>query len=502
MNISQLHAGNITTSHSARPWAQYTLFALAAILLVRLVSLYFNTTELFFDEAQYWLWGKEPAFGYFSKPPVLGWTIAVFTAACGSDSEFCIRLPSPIIHTGTALLIFLGAARLFDQRTGFWSAITFVTLPGITLSSTLISTDVPLLFFWAGALWAFLRLSDKACWQNVLLLGFFLGAGLMSKYAMAYFFLCTVLFALFEKSARQTVFSRHFLAATLLALLVLTPNLLWNFQNSFITAAHTGDNIGWSNGLRFPGNGAEFLGSQFGVFGPILFAFYLIALVRFWREGWDSSQKFLVLFSLPVFLLIAFQGFINKAYANWAAVTYIAASILIADILVNRVPAIWNKISLTIHLFLFAGLSVAVAFSTPGLLTLPNGAEPFTRLQGARAMARATGKQLDSGSYVAVVGPYRNITAQLVYYLRERPQKVFAFSQNGRPNDHYELTRPYRGTPNGPLLLVSASEDVSQYLPYFSEITPVTKVEISSGNVRRLWFFKLQNYNPNGRLKK
>jgi len=502
LNISKLNARTIANSHSDRPWALYTFVALATILIIRLISLYFNNTELFFDEAQYWLWGKEPAFGYFSKPPVLGWIIGVFTAVCGSDTEFCIRLPSPIIHTGTALLIYLAAERLFDQRTGFWSAITFVILPGITLSSTLISTDVPLLFFWAGALWAFLRLRDEANWQNTILLGLFLGAGLMSKYAMAYFLLCAVLHAVFYKPVRSTVFSKFFLAATIVAVLLLSPNLVWNFQNDFITAAHTGDNIGWDNGLRFPGNGAEFLGSQFGVFGPILFAFYLIAIVRFWREGWDNSQKLLVLFSLPVLLLIAFQGFINKAYANWAAVTYVAASILIADILVNRVPAVWNKISLAIHLFLFGGLSVAVAFSAPGILTLPGGAEPFARLQGARAMAQATGRQLDAGAYVAVIGPYRNITAQLVYYLRDRPEKVFAFNQGAAPNDHYELTRPYRGKPDGSVLLVSTSQDISQYEPFFKVITPIASTDVKFGNVRKLWFFKLQGLstkNNNGR---
>jgi hypothetical protein len=42
--------------------------ALAGLLALRIVGLWFNQTDLFFDEAQYWSWGKEPAFGYYSKP--------------------------------------------------------------------------------------------------------------------------------------------------------------------------------------------------------------------------------------------------------------------------------------------------------------------------------------------------------------------------------------------------------------------------------------------------
>ena len=197
--LDNINKNNIalTKKITSKPWGRYTFFALIIILVVRLVSLKFNTTALFFDESQYWLWGKEPDLGYFSKPPLLGWIIAAFTTICGSDSEFCVRLPSPIIHTASACLIYFSAVKLFDARTGFWTAIIFATLPGISLSSTLISTDVPLLFCWAGALLAFVHLQQEPGWKNALWLGMFIGAGMMAKYAMAYFFLCAILYGIF-----------------------------------------------------------------------------------------------------------------------------------------------------------------------------------------------------------------------------------------------------------------------------------------------------------------
>ena len=487
----------IAQSYPNRPWLLLTGLALGAILLVRLVSLYYNTTDLFFDEAQYWLWGKEPAFGYFSKPPMLGWIIAAFTGICGSDSEFCVRLPSAIIHTGTAFLIFLSARLLFNSRTGFWSAVTFALLPGITLSSTLISTDVPLLFCWAGALWAFLRLHIFGGWKNAALLGVFIGLGLMSKYAMAYFFLCALLFALIDVCARKTVFSRNFALSGLIALAILSPNLWWNAQHEFITASHTGDNIGWRGGLHFD-KLAEFVGSQFGVFGPILFAFLLIAVVRFWREGWDRAQKLLVMFSIPILVLIIFQALMSKAYANWAAATYVAASILIADIIVNRVPPIWNRVSTSIHVVIFAGLSIAVAFSAPGNITLPigpNGQEPFFRLQGWSEIGRATAKQLSKRQYGAVISEHRHLTAELVYYLRHEKQKVFAFHESEVPHDHYQLTRPFRGKTEGKALLVLTSNNTEKYSIVFEVISPAGSVEISSGRHKKIWFFDAQGYH-------
>src|SRR5262245_47889921 len=77
---------------------------LAGLLAFRIAALAFNRTDLFFDEAQYWVWSLEPAFGYYSKPPLIAWTITAATAVCG-DGEFCVRLPSPILHTLTAFVV-------------------------------------------------------------------------------------------------------------------------------------------------------------------------------------------------------------------------------------------------------------------------------------------------------------------------------------------------------------------------------------------------------------
>ena len=120
---------------------------LAVLLAVRLVGLSFNATDLFFDEAQYWSWSREPAFGYYSKPPLIAWIIGLATTVCG-DSTACIRLPAPLLHTATAVVVYLIGKRLHGTRVGLWSGLAFATLPGVSLSSSIISTDVPLLACW------------------------------------------------------------------------------------------------------------------------------------------------------------------------------------------------------------------------------------------------------------------------------------------------------------------------------------------------------------------
>ena len=62
----------------------------------------------------------------------------------------------------------------------------------------------------------------------------------------------------------------------MLGLLLIVPNLAWNYAHSFATFSHTADNAKWGGSLVQPAKALEFFGSQFGVFGPILFGAFLV----------------------------------------------------------------------------------------------------------------------------------------------------------------------------------------------------------------------------------
>src|SRR5437588_3650379 len=94
---------------------------LATLTLVRLIGLSLSVVDLFPDEAQYWSWSRELAWGYFSKPPLLAWTIALADQVCGS-AEACVRAPAPLFYFATSLAVYAIAASLYDQRAAFWAA--------------------------------------------------------------------------------------------------------------------------------------------------------------------------------------------------------------------------------------------------------------------------------------------------------------------------------------------------------------------------------------------
>ena len=97
------------------------LAVLIGLTAIRITGLYVSSVDLFVDEAQYWDWSRELAFGYFSKPPLLAWTIAAFEPVCGS-SEACARMASPVIYLATSLVVYAIANELYGRTAAAWSS--------------------------------------------------------------------------------------------------------------------------------------------------------------------------------------------------------------------------------------------------------------------------------------------------------------------------------------------------------------------------------------------
>ena len=82
----------------------------------------------------------------------------------------CIRSASPVLYTLAAFMIYLTGRALYG-RVGFWSAIVFATLPGVSYSSLLITTDVPLVLLWTVMLYAWVMLVKRQSMAVAVLLG-------------------------------------------------------------------------------------------------------------------------------------------------------------------------------------------------------------------------------------------------------------------------------------------------------------------------------------------
>jgi 4-amino-4-deoxy-L-arabinose transferase-like glycosyltransferase len=423
----------------------YRLWAVAGVLgaitALRLLYLFVFPFDLYADEAQYWVWAQDFAFGYFSKPPMVAWIIMATTAVCG-DGVACVKLAVPLIHFLTALTVYGIGRRLFDERVGFFSALLFGTLPAVSFSAAIISTDPPLLLFWALALYGLVRALDDGAWRWWLLTGLGIGLGLMSKYAMAYFIFSLAVYFALPGAHRDKLLSPRLGAALLLAAALCLPNVVWNANNGFVSFAHTAANANLAGPLINPGEFLEFLAAQFAVFGPILFAALLVCLLN-WR-AWTGDRRYRLLasFTFPTLALVLGLSFLSRANANWAAPAYVAGTVLVTGWALEKGRRLIVTPSLALHLVLaFALFGATLIEGGPAGLVSDARFDPFKRVQGWRQLGDAVTQASARFPGVALLFDHRRLMAELIYYVDPHPFDASKWNPDGRINDHFDLTR-------------------------------------------------------------
>lgn len=493
MNAQQNYAGSVIGAGPddglARGAAVGRFPLLLSLLLtfaaLRAVALALNGTDLYMDEAQYWAWSRDLAFGYFSKPPLVAWIIHGATAVCG-ESEACIRAPSIILHLITSVLIYGIGTRLYSETVGFWSALGYALIPAVSLSSGIISTDVPLLAAWALALFAFVGLLKGPTARDTVLLALAIGIGLNAKYAMAYFVLCAAIYFVAVPEHRPRLRSPHLWLALAGGVAIIAPNLLWNATNGFVTFAHTADNANW-RGIPFhPGKAAEFFLTQFGVFGPILFGGLLLIT---WRAASrppkiENADRLLLAFSIPIILIVTLQGLASRAHANWAAPAYVAAIVLVTAVMIRERDWGWMRASFAIHIALAIG--IALATWQAGRFSIPCIGDPFARTLGNRELAAEVRNEIlaaeKNGRPIgAVLTDDREIAAALAYYARDLRVPLLSWQDGDSPRSYFEMTQPFTPDASAPLLLVTP-RTTSSATKHFAVVTAENNRTIPAGS--------------------
>ncbi len=443
--------------------------------------------QLFFDEAQYWTWSKSLDFGYFSKPPVIAWLIASTTSMCG-DSTSCIKLGAPLLHACTSLLIFFTAQRILKAKTAIFSALIYLTLPGTTVSSTFISADSPLLFFWALALYSFVRAIQNQQFRWWLIMGFAVGAGLMSKYTMIAFYPSIGLFLLFTPSLRRHLFRPQLWLAVTLSFFLFFPNLWWNYQNDFISFSHNKQNV-LSNGIAvYPLLMLEFIGGQFGLFGPILFSALLA--IPFLRKKLPPKETtasanhlpplaFLLYTSFTLLTVAIIFSFLSGAQAHWAAPVYIAASILVSHFLITLGKQKFLTASLILHIicaFLFFHIEQIHSFT-------PLKKHPLARIHLWNQAAEETKNLHKTYHKTLILSDERKATAINMYQLRHEdgtPYEIFKWNPDGIPHDYYDMTTDLTPHKGKTFIILTRVSSITTFAPYFRNVQKIKEITINN----------------------
>lgn len=458
-----------------------TFFIIAVSLqLFRFITLYFQlqNSDLYVDEVYYWGWAQSFELGYYSKPPVLAWLIMLTTSIFG-ESEWAIKIGAILIYPVTSVIIYLISDTLFkDKRVAFYTALAFLTIPAVSLSSMIISTDVVLLLFWSLSLYFFIKALQKNQLHHWVLVGLFAGLGMLSKYNMVFFLVSALMVMGFHKAYRGYFKDKNFYIALILSFMVFSLNLYWQYQNDFISFVHTKEISNIESELFHIDKFLEFIGAQFAIMGPIFFAFLLFLLFQWKKLFQNNATKILYLFVIPYFLFISTLSLLSHAYGNWSAPIYIAGTILVVSYMVQNHHLKLLKLSIAINIL----LALIFYFFQPIVsslnLNIPSKIDPYKRVMGWEKVANEVAKvQQKEGS--TLLFNSRTTMAEMIYYLKPHPFDALTYNPSKKVHHQYDmhnrLTQMHQGKT---LLFITEDNNISYLKNNFENIKHLKEVNI------------------------
>lgn len=269
-------------------------------------------TELFDDEAYYWMYSQYPAWGYFDHPPMIAMLIKGGYAIC--PCELGLRLFVVVLNTATIFLI----SKLIDHRNDklFYAISASIAVGHI--GGMIAVPDVPLLFFVTVFFLTYKRFLIKMNWLNCLLLGISIALMLYTKYHGVLIVFLTLLSNLKLFSRYQT----YIVAA--ISLVLFAPHLYWQYTHGFPSVQyHLFERNAPAYEIEYT---SEYIITQIALAGPLIGWLLIWASVRYNTSTLIERALQYTLVGIYIFFLISTLK--GRVEANWTLPAFIALIVL------------------------------------------------------------------------------------------------------------------------------------------------------------------------------
>lgn len=423
-----------------RPYLTVMTVFLLFLSLFRIYYILLGPLDLSPDEAHYWEWSRRLDLSYYSKGPMIAYLIALGTGIFG-DNVLGIRFPAPVFSALSSIYLYKLGRDMFNEKVGALSAILFQMIPLYSAFGVIFTIDSPFVFFWISSLYLLWKAIRHDSLSNWLSLGTSVGLGLLTKYTMAFFYLCALLFIVKER--RSLLKRPEPYIALLLSLFIFSPVIIWNANHDWVTLRHTAGQAHIGEGIRLSLKSFfEFLGSQLGLVTPLLLSLIMIAL---WmaRRG-DNRERFLFWFSLPIITFFVLKSLHGKVQANWAMTGYITGLIALSNLFFEgnnrKISDLFQR--LTIVAILVAFLLTVISHYPPGFL--PVKLDPTSRLKGWRQLGREVSAIYEemkrdplSNADIFIFSDRYQVSSELAFYVKGNP--VTYCANLGRRMNQYDI---------------------------------------------------------------
>jgi hypothetical protein len=286
------------------------------------------------DEVYYLTYAQHLQWNYFDHPPMVALLIRLTTLDLNFVNEFSVRLGAIVLSAVNTLLIFKIGKQIKDEKTGFIASLLFTgSFYSSIIAGVFILPDTPQLFFWLLSVYVLvLIVKQDVSNRNLLLVLFGITVGLcvMSKVHGVFLWLGFGLYIVFYE--KKLFWNPYLYLAMMLTILIISPILIWNINNDFITYAFHSKRVVIDRGFNFSSFIREFLG---GIFynNPINYVLIIISLIGIFRKKASvlvAGKKLLLLLGLPLIVVLLFLSFFRETLPHWSGPGYVSLSLIAA----------------------------------------------------------------------------------------------------------------------------------------------------------------------------
>ncbi len=264
-------------------------------------------TGLWNDEAYYWEYSRELAWGYFDHPPMIA--VAIKLGYYLLNNELGVRLFIVLFSIST---IFIAEKIIQPPNLKFFYLI--ISSMGILhLGSIIAVPDILLIFFSTTFLWLYKKYNENDSFLLAMLIAVNIALLLLSKYHGI-----TVI-GLVVLSNLKLLSRKSFWFIVAVSILLLIPHVLWQYNNDW-------PSIKYHLFERSPeaytfGQTIHYIYSQLIIPGPIIGIFLLIYSFRYTPgNSFEKSLKFILVGTYVFFFIMSFM---TRIEANWTVAAII-----------------------------------------------------------------------------------------------------------------------------------------------------------------------------------
>lgn len=337
-------------------WPRQFFYFLIALLVLNVLQAAF--TDLIFDEAYYWHYAQEMAWGFFDHPPMVAAMVRLGSAIF--PGELGVRIVGCLLFIGTALFLWKTVENPDKSKYIPHFFLLLFAMPLLNAYGFFNLPDTPLLFFTAALLWTYQQFLKERSFGLSLLMGILMAGLMYSKYQAA-----LVIVLIFLSNPRLAL-DRYAWIALLTGILCYIPHLNWLYENDWLT-------INYHLSER-PNRAYEFMDFTVGFFLNLILIFGLVFPVAYYalfrqkaENKFKKAQLFIVFGVLAFFFISSFN---RRIQTQWIIVVCIPAFLLIYDfILTHPASRKWiyklGVISALILLYARLGLIFDPLFPVP-----------------------------------------------------------------------------------------------------------------------------------------